>query len=663
MDTLWPPDPPGTISPAKLLAGFGSTLAVGSAAAVPAPAAGPAAHVDIPPATCSATIPPAQPSPPVTPRPIRSHLPRISSDWDPMHARAILSIWRCPTTRSEFDATRARTRRSGGSKARRTSHHGYFRNQTEGHTHIPVPVDPDADFGSLVVVDKATASIYDAYLLKVDIPRKINGFLRYQIVFSPDAQTYHLLIRQGTVGQRGRCRHDIKSSQLRVVVAKFRKEFRNQTGLAWRQRYDSATNHDGYYTFVELDYHQNLPRAIEPPNYASLDAHVKDEVRSLMEIVLYGGTVGGGANSICSGALATRFDFSAPFAQLSSWTIFSATRTLDRICKHLKSERTLHWKVILGVSSRYRSQIPFCAGDGRPPVISSYPALFLELRFLHSLWPRQETADMLVAVQNLGRWQVNAYKALAQPLYQAYSSVRHGFRRLTDATSAEFRGVSAYLEGSWSPVHTLSMELQDIYRVFIKSSLPNPYREWLESKNGFDICGEERLLLWHGTPLNSLLGILDVGLQIRRRGASLTGAMFGHGIYLADVASKSAGYCRHRLWGGEAVLLLCEADVGAQRVRSSTCIQNGHELIENSLGRYRSMEGLGRVGPTGWKSAEWEASGVPRMGISEVMMPDTSVPYSPKPLYGHLAHNEYVVYDTSHLLIRYLVRLKIEGWS
>ncbi|KAH7007851.1 uncharacterized protein B0I36DRAFT_204745, partial [Microdochium trichocladiopsis] len=70
----------------------------------------------------------------------------------------------------------------------------------------------------------------------------------------------------------------------------------------------------------------------------------------------------------------------------------------------------------------------------------------------------------------------------------------------------------------------------------------------------------ERLLLWHGTRLSSLHGILDVGLQIRRRGVLYTGTMFGEGIYLADSSSKSAGYCRTRgsTGDGDAVLLLCE---------------------------------------------------------------------------------------------------------
>jgi poly [ADP-ribose] polymerase 2/3/4 len=38
--------------------------------------------------------------------------------------------------------------------------------------------------------------------------------------------------------------------------------------------------------------------------------------------------------------------------------------------------------------------------------------------------------------------------------------------------------------------------------------------------------------------------------------------MFGKGIYLADMSSKSANYCCHHISNGHALLLLCEAELG-----------------------------------------------------------------------------------------------------
>jgi poly [ADP-ribose] polymerase len=450
---------------------------------------------------------------------------------------------------------------------------------------------------------------------------------------------YALLTREGRVGLQGVVRQETESPNLKPVAARFRKIFRDKTGQAWNRRYESTFTPDGGFMFVELDYRGTVARPKELPNYAMVDARVKEEVRDLMEDMLYGGPVRKRNSSENPGTSRSWSAFSAPYEQLSTWTIFSAFKTLERIRKHLESGRPIHWKAILRASSRYRSQIPFCAEHDRPPVISSYNAIFLELKFLYSLWPRREIASMLAEIHRRGSLQFNAYKALAQPLYQAYSSLRHGFRRLTDTSTLEFRELKNYLENSCHYRHFLTLELQEIYRVFIKANLPNPYRDWIEAKQGHDICGEERLLLWHGTPLDSLLGILDLGLQIRRRGASWTGTMFGNGIYLADASSKSACFCKHQLWDGEAVLLLCEADVGAQRIRSQKSISNGHDVIEKSGGLHRCIEGLGRYGPVRWKEVGWEMGGLPCTGGGMVLMVSTVKPFllfpslsSPSPL-------------------------------
>lgn len=439
---------------------------------------------------------------------------------------------------------------------------------------------------------------------------------------------YTLVTREGRVGLQGSSIQEMESTNLRAVASRFRRIFHDKTGLAWNRRYEPPSLLDGKFMFVELDYRGTVARPKELPNYAMVDAKVGEEVRDLMEDMLYGGPVQKRNGSENPGTSRYWSAFSAPYEQLSPWTIFSAFKTLERIWKHLESGRPIHWKAILRASSRYRSQIPFCTEHDRTPVISSYHATFLELKFLHSLWPRQDMVSMLTEIHRRGSLQVNAYKTLTQPLYQAYSSLQHGFRRLTDTSTPEFRELKDYLENSCHHMHNLNLELQEIYRVFVKANLPNPYRNWIDAKRGHDICGEERLLLWHGTPLDSLLGILDLGLQIRRQGASWTGTMFGNGIYLADTSSKSANFCKHHLWDGEAVLLLCEADVGTPRIRSRASIRNGHDVIKRSGGQHRCIEGLGRIGPMKWKEVRWEMRTLPGMGSGVVSMACRLKPFS-----------------------------------
>ncbi len=53
----------------------------------------------------------------------------------------------------------------------------------------------------------------------------------------------------------------------------------------------------------------------------------------------------------------------------------------------------------------------------------------------------------------------------------------------------------------------------------------------------------ERQLLWHGSRMTNVVGILSQGLRVAPPEAPKTGYMFGKGLYFADSASKSANYC------------------------------------------------------------------------------------------------------------------------
>ena len=69
-------------------------------------------------------------------------------------------------------------------------------------------------------------------------------------------------------------------------------------------------------------------------------------------------------------------------------------------------------------------------------------------------------------------------------------------------------------------------------------------------------------LLWHGSRLVNILGILRDGLRIAPSVAPLHGQFLGKGIYLADMASKSAWYCHPTKEQKTIVLLLVEGACG-----------------------------------------------------------------------------------------------------
>ncbi|PGH19833.1 hypothetical protein AJ80_03750 [Polytolypa hystricis UAMH7299] len=408
-------------------------------------------------------------------------LPRICSDWNP--GQNILSQVNGShkELREAFECSHAPTQPRASAKSRLSSHHGYFLTQLRSGVKLQVPVDPSAGPNATVVIDEDDGSIYDVYLLPVDIAKNVNLFQRHQLVMRESRVGLH-----GTVETRSR----LQSSNLMTVVGRFRRIFRNKTVPLRRL-----------------------------PNYATIDTKVHGEVKGIMELVLYGG-------SVCK-INSRDSSFRAPMSCSVPGPFFRPLRGL-RVSGNTSSLDTVNWKAILSVSSRNRSQMPFSS--------SSYHAIFLELQFLYCSWPWPEIGTLLTEVHSKTSLQMEVYRALTQPLYQAYGSLKHEFRRLTDPSTLEFRELKNYLEKLRNRAHYFNWELQEIYKIFIPP------------------------------------------------GANLTGTMFGNGIYLADVSSKSVGYCRHRWSEGEAVLLLCEADVGACRIWSHSSIYYGHGLVGVSCG-------------------------------------------------------------------------------
>jgi poly [ADP-ribose] polymerase len=77
--------------------------------------------------------------------------------------------------------------------------------------------------------------------------------------------------------------------------------------------------------------------------------------------------------------------------------------------------------------------------------------------------------------------------------------------------------------------------------------------------------------------------------------------MFGKGVYLADISSKSANYCFAGFSGNVGLLLLCEAELGKPMLEliHANADAGDHARSQGSF----STWGLGMTRPAGWKDA------------------------------------------------------------
>jgi len=165
-----------------------------------------------------------------------------------------------------------------------------------------------------------------------------------------------------------------------------------------------------------------------------------------------------------------------------------------------------------------------------------------------------------------------------------------------------------------------------------------------------------RQLLWHGSRLTNWVGILSQGLRIAPPEAPATGYMFGKGVYFADMFSKSANYCMATSDSSTAVLVLCEVALGEQY----ELIRAEYEAKENSEKQGKqSTFGIGKTCPDPAGSRKLPdgthvpmGKGAANKYLQENLERLQKENNTKDPA---LLYNEFIVYDTSQIRMKYVV--------
>jgi len=155
-------------------------------------------------------------------------------------------------------------------------------------------------------------------------------------------------------------------------------------------------------------------------------------------------------------------------------------------------------------------------------------------------------------------------------------------------------------------------------------------------------------LLWHGSRSANFIGILSEGLRVAPPTAQRSGASYGKGIYFADMAAKSIGYCRAQ-YGHSAFMLLCEVALGKMRGTHKS------SSIEEMPAGYNSLVDQGRTGPS------FEESIVLPNGVTIPIgtVADHLKDRTKKRANYRSYYSEYIVPDISQVRMRYLVEVTI----
>lgn len=241
------------------------------------------------------------------------------------------------------------------------------------------------------------------------------------------------------------------------------------------------------------------------------------------------------------------------------------------------------------LSNTYYSLIPHDFRRNRPPVINTQPMIKKELELLESLSDMKDAAKIMKGGKD-GDDEIH-------PIDKQFQGLGMDEMTPLDRTTDEFRHLSEYLMNTRGSTHRANYNIDAIFRVERGGE-----RGRFETSSFAGLPRGDRRLLWHGSRCTNFGGILSQGLRIAPPEAPVSGYMFGKGIYLADMSSKSANYCCSYLSNNTALLLLCEAELG-DPMQTLTAAKYDAGDTAQANGQIATW-GQGATGPLQWKDAE-----------------------------------------------------------
>ncbi|CAO1619741.1 unnamed protein product [Parajaminaea phylloscopi] len=512
--------------------------------------------------------------------------------------------------------------------------------------------------------------LYDCMLNQVDIGKNSNKFYVIQVLQGDKTHSdLRLFTKWGRVGESGMTQ--IRSlSGLSDAAHSFASQFKKKTGVDWVDR-ETAQGKPGKYIWLERDYEQYAAdeAADEADSQDDSDgnnggsatrhksksptkkaASVADKatrpdkvptklhpaVHSLGELIF--------SEKLFSDVLAEmEYDASKmPLGKLSMNSIERGYSKLTEIDTLLGQTSGIDAHDELAtLTSQYYTLIPHAFSRSYvPPVINTRAMVQRETLLIDNL--RQMSAGMRLIHKDQG----GKAARVVNPIDASIANLGLDKIEPVDKDSNEYKYLEKYCYKTKGETHTFNFKVLDIFRV----ERAGDDERFCPFKT---IQPDNRQLLWHGSRTTNFAGILSQGLRIAPPEAPATGTMFGKGIYLADMSSKSIQYCNAYATQNQALLLLAEAQLGSELLLS-TADYNADQLAKQQ--KKHSTHGLGR---TGFPDSQWRDAGqrLERPELQNVKMPSGS-PVKTSSNYG-LFYHEKIVYKEAQVRFRYLFRLDV----
>ncbi|XP_013622962.1 PREDICTED: poly [ADP-ribose] polymerase 2 isoform X5 [Brassica oleracea var. oleracea] len=465
--------------------------------------------------------------------------------------------------------------------------------------------------------------VYDAMLNQTNVRDNNNKFFVLQVLESDNKKTYMVYFRWGRVGVKGQSKLDGPFHSWDRAIDIFSNKFLDKTKNFWSDRKEFIP-HTKSYTWLEMDYGKedndsavanDVPKSSSEvkPEESKLDPQVAKFISLICNVSMMAQhmmEIGYNANKL-------------PLGKLSKSTITKGYEVLKRISEVMSRFDRARLEELSG---EFYTVIPHDFGFKKMSqfVIDTPQKLKQKIEMVEALGEIELATKLLSIDPGL----------MDDPLYYHYQQLNCGLTPV-GADSEEFSMVANYMENTHAKTHSgYTVEISQLFRAS-RAGEADRFQQFSSSKN--------RMLLWHGSRLTNWAGILSQGLRIAPPEAPVTGYMFGKGVYFADMFSKSANYCYANSGANDGVLLLCEVALGDMNELLNSDY-NADKLPPGKL----STKGVGRTAPNPSEAKTLEDGVVVPLGK----------PVDHSSSKGTLLYNEYIVYNTEQIKMRYVIQVK-----
>jgi len=477
-------------------------------------------------------------------------------------------------------------------------------------------VDPESGLEDKCHVLSKKGEIYNVVLGLVDLLRGTNSYYKLQLLQHDQKANKIFLFRAwGRVGTTIGGNKLQRYSTVSEALEDFKALYAEKTGNEWADRKNFAKQPNKFYP-LDIDYGQDdeeLQSKIVPGSISKLSTPVQDIIKMIFDI-----------EAMKNALVEFEIDLKKmPLGKLSKKQIESAYSVLSE-CQKLVSSGENAASKILDASNRFFTLIPHDFGMKKPPLLNDADLIKLKVDMLDNLLEIEVAYSLLKGSRGDGE---------RDPIDIHYESLKADINVISK-DSEEFNMIQEYVKNTHAKTHRhYSLKVEEVFSL-AREGEAKRYRPFKELPN--------RKLLWHGSRTTNYAGILSQGLRIAPPEAPVTGYMFGKGVYFADMVSKSANYCHSHLSNNTGLMLLCEVALGNMYELTAA------KTITKLPGGKQSCKGLGRTAPDPSQDLTLKDGTIVPLGNGvESGAKDTS-----------LLYNEFIVYDTAQINMKYLVRLK-----